>query len=241
MKGRTLCALFLGALTFVMVGCASSGGGATSGGFAPTSSGAPGTSEPTSAAAVATVPTVTSLAAATSAVVSVSSATLPLTGSQTQADCSTTEHLVDDDGDLHGQCEPTIVAVNTWSAQAAAVDQGLPPGTNCDYPDQLTAGQTATVECVVVNPDQSAGVWEFTVASDSSVTGKPSYRQTTAAPPPSTAAVTTAAPQPVVSATDPRFGTCKEAKAHGYGPYVSGRDPEYDWYRDADHDGIVCE
>ncbi|HET7760836.1 MAG TPA: DUF1524 domain-containing protein [Phycicoccus sp.] len=40
---------------------------------------------------------------------------------------------------------------------------------------------------------------------------------------------------------DPRFGTCKEAKAAGYGPYVSGRDPEYSWYRDADHDGTVCE
>ena len=40
---------------------------------------------------------------------------------------------------------------------------------------------------------------------------------------------------------DPRFGTCTEAKAHSYGPYVSGRDPEYDWYQDRDHDGIVCE
>ncbi|MBZ5736116.1 excalibur calcium-binding domain-containing protein [Nocardioides sp. TRM66260-LWL] len=43
------------------------------------------------------------------------------------------------------------------------------------------------------------------------------------------------------SGTDPRYGTCKEAKAHGYGPYVRGRDPEYAWYRDADGDGIVCE
>jgi hypothetical protein len=41
--------------------------------------------------------------------------------------------------------------------------------------------------------------------------------------------------------TDPRFATCAEAKAGGYGPYVSGRDAEYSWYRDADHDGIVCE
>ncbi|MGN6688504.1 MAG: GmrSD restriction endonuclease domain-containing protein, partial [Actinomycetales bacterium] len=40
---------------------------------------------------------------------------------------------------------------------------------------------------------------------------------------------------------DPRFGTCKEATAQGYGPYVRGRDPEYDWYQDRDHDGVVCE
>ncbi len=41
--------------------------------------------------------------------------------------------------------------------------------------------------------------------------------------------------------TDPRFSTCAAAKAAGYGPYVRGRDPEYEWYRDADRDGTVCE
>jgi hypothetical protein len=41
--------------------------------------------------------------------------------------------------------------------------------------------------------------------------------------------------------TDPRFSTCTEAKSHGYGPYYQGRDPEYSWYEDRDHDGIVCE
>jgi len=41
--------------------------------------------------------------------------------------------------------------------------------------------------------------------------------------------------------TDPRFRTCKDAKANGYGPYFSGFDPEYDWYIDADSDGKVCE
>lgn len=41
--------------------------------------------------------------------------------------------------------------------------------------------------------------------------------------------------------TDPRFGSCKKAKEAGYGPYVAGVDPEYDWYRDGDGDGTTCE
>jgi len=43
------------------------------------------------------------------------------------------------------------------------------------------------------------------------------------------------------SALDPDFGTCKAAKAAGYGPYYEGSDPEYDWYTDRDGDGVVCE
>ena len=43
------------------------------------------------------------------------------------------------------------------------------------------------------------------------------------------------------SETDPRFGTCREANAAGYGPYRRGADPEYDWYQDRDDDGLVCE
>lgn len=46
---------------------------------------------------------------------------------------------------------------------------------------------------------------------------------------------------PVQANTDPRHKTCKAAKAAGLGPYRQGTDPEYDWYRDADKDGIVCE
>jgi hypothetical protein len=47
-----------------------------------------------------------------------------------------------------------------------------------------------------------------------------------------------AAPAP---RTDPHFGTCREANDAGYGPYRRGSDPEYDWYTDRDHDGVVCE
>jgi hypothetical protein len=54
------------------------------------------------------------------------------------------------------------------------------------------------------------------------------------------------APTPKVPApttgtkVDPRFPYCKDLPA-GYGPYHQGTDPEYDWYRDADGDGVVCE
>jgi hypothetical protein len=41
--------------------------------------------------------------------------------------------------------------------------------------------------------------------------------------------------------TDPRFEYCYQAIDHGYGDYVKGRDPEYWWYVDSDHDGVVCE
>lgn len=46
---------------------------------------------------------------------------------------------------------------------------------------------------------------------------------------------------PTATATDPRFRTCGEANAAGYGPYRKGVDPEYDWYQDRDGDGLVCE
>jgi hypothetical protein len=41
--------------------------------------------------------------------------------------------------------------------------------------------------------------------------------------------------------TDPMFDYCYEVDDAGYGPYYEGQDPEYDWYDDADGDGVVCE
>lgn len=40
---------------------------------------------------------------------------------------------------------------------------------------------------------------------------------------------------------DPDYGTCAVARANGAGPYISGVDPEYQWYTDRDKDGMVCE
>ncbi|MEU6407626.1 thermonuclease family protein [Microbispora sp. NPDC046933] len=59
-------------------------------------------------------------------------------------------------------------------------------------------------------------------------------------PSPSPSASPNPSPSPGGS-TDPRYNTCEEANAHGYGPYYRGTDPEYDWYIDRDGDGKVCE
>ena len=65
----------------------------------------------------------------------------------------------------------------------------------------------------------------------------PTKATVTAGPPPQPAA-----PRPrAEGALDPRFGTCREAIANGFGNYVRGVDPEYEWYRDGDSDGIACE
>lgn len=51
----------------------------------------------------------------------------------------------------------------------------------------------------------------------------------------------TAEPAPRAARGDPNYGTCKQAKAHGAGPYRRDQDPEYHYYRDQDGDGVVCE
>lgn len=46
----------------------------------------------------------------------------------------------------------------------------------------------------------------------------------------------------VPGADHPQFKSCAEAKRNGFkGPYIKGQDAEYEWYRDGDGDGQVCE
>jgi outer membrane biosynthesis protein TonB len=119
----------------------------------------------------------------------------------------------------------------------------------------LTACQDATPRASVTEPPREPVVAETTAAPE------PTAEVTTPAPKPTPVRVvavattkppapkptpapvrtTTRPPAPPAPTTDPRFGTCREAKANGYGPYTRGVDPEYYWYRDADHDGIDCE
>lgn len=66
--------------------------------------------------------------------------------------------------------------------------------------------------------------------------------QDSSSSPPPTAIGRRASPSPSAgSLPDPRFPSCAQAKAHGLGNYIRGQDPEYDWYRDGDGDGVVCE
>lgn len=39
---------------------------------------------------------------------------------------------------------------------------------------------------------------------------------------------------------DPHCPYCKDLPSE-FGPYVGGVDPECDWHRDGDKDGVVCE
>ena len=71
--------------------------------------------------------------------------------------------------------------------------------------------------------------------------GPPPGQNSPAAVAPAPAPV--AVPAPADAATgelDPRYPFCKDLPA-GLGPYVKGVDPEYEWYRDGDKDGTVCE
>lgn len=93
----------------------------------------------------------------------------------------------------------------------------------------------ALTACGPADPDPGAPPTR--PGTPSVTTAKPTARPPTKPPAPKP---TTTKPVPPVH-TDPRYGTCAEAKSHGLGPYRRGIDPEYAWYRDSDKDGFVCE
>ena len=97
-----------------------------------------------------------------------------------------------------------------------------------------SAEKTAIQQILVTCPSQplltGGNPTTSTVLPPIAASSTASPKVTTTSPPPATA-----------GSVDPRFATCKAAKAAGYGPYYRGKDPEYAWYRDADGDGIVCE
>ncbi len=129
-----------------------------------------------------------------------------------------------------------MAAVGAAACLVALAACGAGPGV-VETP-LASPSQAATVESGSVTPSASE-----TTPSASPTKAAATPTKAAAAPAPTKNAV--ASPKPTktatVAKTDPDMGTCKAAKAAGYGPYYEGKDPEYDWYRDADHDGIVCE
>lgn len=123
-----------------------------------------------------------------------------------------------------------------WFAVAAAIAMAVLV-TN---PSLFDAGNPLEVEQVQSTPTPT----EVESTFEESPSATPSATPT---PTPTQVVVATTAPeqpiveQPVESALDPQFRTCGDANASGYGDYISGVDPEYDWYMDRDRDGIVCE
>ncbi|WP_108718858.1 DUF2510 domain-containing protein [Miniimonas sp. S16] len=110
-----------------------------------------------------------------------------------------------------------------------------------------TAGDLAARETQVAEREAAVQTRETDVQTREDAVAAQEAAAAAAAAAPAAAAPAAAAPAAEApaaapaSSTNPRFGTCKEAKANGYGSYVKGVDPEYDWYRDADGDGRVCE
>ena len=97
------------------------------------------------------------------------------------------------------------------------------------------AEQDAMVRVLGTCPDHALPAFgtQPVIASN---TGGPAPTATTTKAPTSTKTVTGSSGK-----LDPDYGTCKNAIAHGAGPYYKGKDAEYAWYRDGDSDGIVCE
>lgn len=119
----------------------------------------------------------------------------------------------------------------------------LPPNKSfrCAYVARFTA--VALKYDLSVNPGDHAAILD--VLKDCPEEPLPSDDTLPDIPAP---AVVQEPAQPAVEApagegdTDPNYGSCKAAKAAGANtPYIKGVDPEYEFYRDGDGDGIVCE
>jgi hypothetical protein len=121
-----------------------------------------------------------------------------------------------------GAIQPIAAVTIPSTAETTSTTSTMPATTTTVAPTTVAATEAPTTVARTVPP-----------TTRSPVTAAPTPPPTMAPAPPPAAVVDLG--------TDPRFGTCKEAKANGYGPYVQGQDPEYDWYRDADHDGVDCE
>jgi Excalibur calcium-binding domain len=128
------------------------------------------------------------------------------------------------------------VTIDTETSAPSATDEPIVVTT---LASEVTAAMEVTEATTGTAGSSPVPAAPSPVASDALPAISPAAPPTvppTQPPPP--APIQPAANSPL---SDPRFDTCKEAKANGYGPYFQGTDTEYGWYQDRDNDGIVCE
>lgn len=137
-------------------------------------------------------------------------------------------------GGIANACAPPEDEAKLVSPMTAVTTAEIAP-TESPSTTSIGASPTTTTVAATTPPP------ETTTAPTPPPTAAATIPPATNPPPTNPPPTVPPPPLPIVVMTDPRFGTCKEAKANGYGPYHSGTDTEYGWYRDADSDGIVCE
>jgi hypothetical protein len=114
----------------------------------------------------------------------------------------------------------TPPATGQPTSDPSAPATGLPdPGTGTGAPDPAQTG----------TPPLGDPAATSTAGAGPAATGPAATNPT------ATAATTSGGRAP-----DRMFASCKEAVAAGYGPYTKGRHPEYEWYVDADGNGVAC-
>jgi Excalibur calcium-binding domain len=137
--------------------------------------------------------------------------------------------------------EVEAASESTQPTDSEASASSLPSTSNSEGPVPTTSSTSGPRASTTSLPKSSVSS-AVTVAS-----GQPSQSIPSSAPAPSTTAQAPTTQAPVTQAPtpsgglDPQFSSCSKAKEAGYGPYVRGTDPEYDWYSDRDGDGVACE
>ncbi len=139
--------------------------------------------------------------------------------------------------------QTTIGAVNASKGDGDAATW-LPPNTTyrCPYVARQIAIKT-TYSLSVTGAEKAAMARVLTRCPNQRMPTAASARRVVDTSPTLVVPTSESGPKtpPKTPTRDPRFPSCKAANAAGYGNYRRGRDPEYDWYRDNDHDGTVCE
>lgn len=121
------------------------------------------------------------------------------------------------------------------AAGAALIPTSSPDAPGGAATERAVAPVPTTAASSATEPEPSASASPAPDPTSAELTSPSATAKPPPRPSPSTAR-TSRAPS-----IDPRYDSCREARAHGYGPYYKGVDPEYYWYRDPNKDGVVCD